>query len=85
MNVKCSETLGWYSQQQSPYAFAICNILTECREKYMKPRHKSHLFHDLMYLTHPADQSMFDLMNEIRRENLSEGQFQPRKFSNAGR
>lgn len=28
-NAKCLETLGWYSQQQSPYAFAIYNIFTE--------------------------------------------------------
>lgn len=69
--------------------FTTAEPLCVCHLQYLHrvqtPQHKSRLFHDLMYLTHPAEQNAFDLMNEIRREDLSEGQFRPRKFSNAGR
>lgn len=45
-DVECSETLEWYSQQKSPYVFAIANIFT--KRSNQTPRHRSHLCHDIM-------------------------------------
>ena len=88
-DVKCSGTLGWYSQQQSPCAFAI-------GEKQMTPRHGSHLFHDFMMLTTQLTRTSDLIFSPLSNQEES-GQFalsskapifagrQPRvKFSNAG-